>query len=247
MEIRKNIPNFLTSLNLACGTIGVVMALSNKPHYAAIMVLCAALLDFLDGFSARLLKAYSSMGKELDSLADLVSFGLVPATIIYKLMEGIAPEWGVVSGGLNILPFTAFIITIFSALRLAKFNIDTRQSDVFIGLPTPANALFFISFPIILYYGNSNSGLLKIIATLTSDFVILLVMTLISSFLLVSNIRLIAFKFKNYTLGQNIPQFSLLAIAIILTLIFGVFSLPLIIISYLIVSIISGRITKTSS
>jgi CDP-diacylglycerol--serine O-phosphatidyltransferase len=134
--IRKNIPNAITSLNLFCGCVALVFAFDNDTVTAAFFILAAAVFDFCDGFAARLLKAYSPMGKELDSLADVVSFGVAPSAIVFSMLaDGTCFN--------PFLSFGAFLIAVFSALRLAKFNIDTRQNESFIGLPTPACALFF--------------------------------------------------------------------------------------------------------
>ena len=133
MNFRKILPNLFTSLNLLSGCIGIVFISSGKLEYALYFVLTGVFFDFLDGFSARLLKVSSPIGKELDSLADMVTFGVLPSFVIYELLNPLTDGW---------MPYTSFLIAIFSALRLAKFNVDTRQREVFIGLPTPANAVF---------------------------------------------------------------------------------------------------------
>ena len=133
--MKKHIPNFITCLNLFSGCVGVYLAFQGNFQGAFIAVIVSAVFDFFDGFAARLLKAYSPMGKELDSLADMVSFGVLPGAMVFSLLSktGIS-EW---------LPYVAFVIPVFSGLRLAKFNIDERQTSSFIGLPTPANAIFW--------------------------------------------------------------------------------------------------------
>ncbi len=236
MEIRNNIPNFITCLNLISGSIALVYAFDGQLHIASLLVFAAAIFDFLDGFIARILKAGSPLGKELDSLADLVSFGLVPSAILYKLMSASAPVWGSVTDSLNILPFMAFLVTVFSAVRLAKFNVDIRQSDRFMGLPTPANAIFIVSIPVILAYGDNSSKGYILVAYLVNNYYFLLVLTLLFSGLLVSNLPLLALKFKNFKFKNNISRYIIIVTGIVSFLFFGVFSLPLIIISYLIVS-----------
>jgi CDP-diacylglycerol---serine O-phosphatidyltransferase len=137
--IKKHIPNTITSLNLVTGSIAVVCALHNQLQDAALLVLLAALFDLLDGLAARLLKAYTTIGKELDSLADVVSFGVAPAMIIFQYLS----NWETANGHPTLLAFSAFILPAFSAIRLAIFNTDDRQATSFIGLPTPANALLW--------------------------------------------------------------------------------------------------------
>jgi CDP-diacylglycerol---serine O-phosphatidyltransferase len=164
MWLISNIPNFITLGNLLCGCIGILFVLEGNLMAGAGLVFLAALLDFLDGFLARLLKSFSELGKQLDSLADMVSFGVLPAFILFKTIQFSLLTTGVnsvLSGDLSVVPgalggtpflapFLALLIPVFSAWRLAKFNIDTRQTHGFIGLPTPANALFFASLPFIL-------------------------------------------------------------------------------------------------
>lgn len=139
MALTKHIPNFITSMNLLCGVVGVVFAFKTRLDIAFCLMLVAAAMDFLDGFAARLLNAYSDMGKELDSLADLVSFGVLPSLMLYSLMRTS------MYSELDFLCWIPLLIAVFSALRLAKFNIDDRQKSSFLGLPTPACALLCAS------------------------------------------------------------------------------------------------------
>jgi len=133
--MKKHIPNFITCLNLFSGCVASYLAFKGNYQGAFVAILFAAVFDFLDGFAARLLKAYSPMGKELDSLADMISFGLAPGAIVFSLLTDTGiNEW---------LPFAGFLIPVFSGLRLAKFNIDDRQTSSFLGLPVPANAIFW--------------------------------------------------------------------------------------------------------
>ena len=146
--MKKHLPNAITCLNLLSGCIALYFAFNQHLNYAAYMVGIAAILDFMDGLLARALKAYSEIGKQLDSLADMVSFGVVPGTILFGLLtRADAAPTGIPE---DILPFFGFIVTIFSALRLAKFNIDTRQAESFIGVPTPACSIFIASLPLLL-------------------------------------------------------------------------------------------------
>ena len=217
--IKKHIPNFLTCCNLLCGCVGLVFTFEEKAPYAVYLVWLAMLFDFLDGFTARILKAFSPMGKELDSLADLVTFGVLPSVILFKMTSAASPH--------PYLPFLAFIIAVFSALRLAKFNIDDRQQTVFIGLPTPANALFLSSLVFVddLYP-----------QWLTAP--VLLVITVLFSLLLVAPIELFSLKFKSFNWKGNEVRFLFLGAGLVLVLLCWQLALPLIIIAYLLISVV---------
>lgn len=235
MRLIKHIPNFLTSLNLFTGTLAVVFAFEGQFHWAALLVGIAALFDFLDGMTARLLKAWSAMGKELDSLADLVSFGLAPAVILFRLMQQSNGLPLVAINSINVLPFTAFIITVFSALRLAKFNIDTRQSDSFLGLPTPANAIFIVSIPLALHYGEG--FFYPLFAALTQSFGALAIMVAILSFLMIAEIPLFSLKFKSFRFAENKTRFVFLLISLAMIIMFHWYAIALTIILYLLLSV----------
>lgn len=142
MKLTMSIPNTITSMNLLCGIFGVIVCLQGRPDQAFLLMLAAAACDFCDGLAARLLHAYSDIGKELDSLADVVSFGVLPALILHQLMSFQVRGW---------ITFLPLILAVFSALRLAKFNVDERQHDQFIGLPTPASALICGSLAYYVY------------------------------------------------------------------------------------------------
>ena len=230
--MKKHLPNFLTCLNLFCGCVAVVLIFRNHLVWGAYLVFAAALFDLLDGFVARLLKVNSPIGKELDSLADMVSFGLVPGAILFKLLQ---VNIQAVSGSgeiLRIVQFLPFVVTVFSALRLAKFNIDTRQSESFIGLPTPANTLLVVSFPFILM--DDEMGLRNLI--LSPYFILSL--SAVTSYLLVSELPLIALKFKNFSWKDNSYQFILIGFSAILLAALKFAALPLIIFLYVLLSII---------
>lgn len=232
--MNKHIPNAITCLNLLSGCIGIVLAFDGKTEQAAYAIIIAAIFDFLDGFVARWLKAYSEIGKELDSLADVVSFGLLPAVIVYQLFLQ-APQLGILSEYLN---FSAFLIAIFSALRLAKFNIDTRQSENFIGLPTPANALLVASLPKIIAEGSTFLS-----AYILNPF-FLFIFSIGTSLLLVMEIPLISLKFRNFGLNENIFRYILLLSGLIFILIFNFAAIPIIIFTYIILSIIQFTTIK---
>ena len=193
--MKKHIPNFITTLNLFSGCIGILIALQYRIDYAAYFILLSAFFDFLDGMAARVLHVKSEIGKELDSLADVVSFGVLPGIIIYQLMA-VSPNTPSAGSDINIFSLIAFIIPVLSAVRLAKFNIDTRQTTSFIGLPVPANAIFLGSIPLIkMQAGFSDS--LSWLTLITDNYYILAFIAVGMSLLLVSEIPLISLKFRN--------------------------------------------------
>jgi len=230
--MKRHIPNFITCLNLFAGCIGIVYAFKGELTIAAYAILIAAIFDFFDGMIARLLKAYSDIGKELDSLADMVSFGVLPSVIVYQLFLQ-SPQVGSVSPFLNM---SAFLIAVFSALRLAKFNIDERQSENFIGLPTPANAMLIASLPMILAQDNW-----FLTAYILNPF-FLFIFSLAMSILLVTEIPLISLKFKSLNLNDNLFRYILVFSAIVLVLIFKFAAVPLIVLIYILLSLIQFRL-----
>jgi len=188
--MKKHIPNFITCLNLFSGCVAAYLAFSGNYQGAFGAILLAAVFDFLDGFAARLLKAYSPMGKELDSLADMISFGLAPGAIVFSLLtETGINEW---------LPYAGFLIPVFSGLRLAKFNIDDRQTSSFLGLPVPANAIFWAG----MAYSFS--------PLLLNNLWLFLILIVAFSFLLVSEIPMFSLKFKNVSWKDNQNQYLFL-------------------------------------
>lgn len=228
--ITRHIPNFLTCCNLLCGCIGVVFAVTSVTNedlqFVAYFVWIACLFDFFDGFAARMLKVSSPIGKELDSLADMVSFGLLPAIVMYTMLKD--------SASYTYLPYFAFSIAVFSALRLAIFNIDETQSDSFKGLPTPANALFITSLPFI--GGN--------LAFAFFDPWILTAIVAVSSYLLVSGIPLFALKFKNFTWRENKIRFTFLILSVLLLAILKITAIPVIILLYVALSLGVRAVSK---
>jgi len=236
--LKKHIPNFITTLNLFSGCIGIIIALQYRIDYAAYFIAIAALFDFLDGMMARLLHVKSEIGKELDSLADVVSFGVLPGIIIYQLM---ANSQNVPAAGsfafISIFSLIALIIPVLSAVRLAKFNLDTRQTTSFIGLPVPANALFLGSLPLIkMQAGYSDS--LSWLTTVTDNYYVLAVIAIGMSLLLVSEIPLISLKFRNLKFTDNKPQFILVFIALISFILITFSAIPMIILAYILLSLI---------
>ncbi|TNF43164.1 MAG: CDP-diacylglycerol--serine O-phosphatidyltransferase [Cytophagales bacterium] len=225
MIILRHIPNFITLLNLLTGVLGIIAVLDGKVLQAATFVLIAAALDFLDGLLARLLKVQSGIGKELDSLADVVSFGVLPGIVLFQMTLG--------QTQLDWLPYLTLIVPMLSAYRLAKFNLDTRQSDRFIGLPTPANALFISTLP--------HLALLwpKIGIWLTSPF-FLVGIAWIFSILLISEIPLIALKFKYFRFSGNQFRYLLVGLSVLIFALFQLAGIPLIILSYILLSVVEN-------
>lgn len=198
------------------------MLTGNMRSFAIWIVFLACVFDFLDGFVARLLKVSSPIGKELDSLADMVTFGVFPSLYMLAILVEFQYEW---------IHYIAFLIAVCSAIRLAKFNVDDRQIDGFIGLPTPANALFIVSFPYLSFY----TGLSEFGATGP------IVVTLLFSWLMVSPIRIFALKFKHFGWKGNELRFTFLAIAVLLIVLFKLAGVALAIITYILFSLFDSR------
>jgi CDP-diacylglycerol--serine O-phosphatidyltransferase len=229
--MKKQIPNIITSLNLLSGIIAIMFSFQGDLTAAALMMGLGAFFDFFDGMTARLLKVSSEMGKQMDSLADMVSFGVVPGFIMFQLMKSShnLPDVTIVS--LNIAPYAALIIPVLSAFRLAKFNIDTRQTESFIGLPTPANSLFIGSLPFII------SGVWSFHLVELHNYYILLVLSLLLSSLLVAELPLFALKFKQFIWKGNELRISFILISIILLAVLHITAFPIIIIIYILLSL----------
>lgn len=224
--LKKHIPNAITSLNLVCGCLSIIAALEGRLTDAAVFIGIAAVLDFCDGFVARALKAYSEMGKQLDSLADMVSFGAAPGMIFYIMSTNVSDS--------PVIRYIPLLIPVFSALRLARFNIDTRQTDSFIGLPTPANALFISSIPFVLE--NDTLGM----ADFFANPYFLGIFPFVSAYMLVANIPLIALKFKSFGWQANRIRYIFLALALASILALQFLGLAIAILLYVIVSIIDN-------
>jgi len=249
----RQIPNMFTLLNLFLGCIAIVFALQTETisiyvgddlssHYnipenlsmAAYFIFAAAVIDFLDGFVARLLKASSDMGKQLDSLSDVVSFGVAPSVILYQLLRisFIKEENGLDTSIAWLLP--AFVVACAGAYRLARFNLDQTQLYGFKGVPVPAAGLLIASFPLILHYGNR---VININEWLTNKWVLYTVIVLVS-WLMVSTLPLMALKFRDFSVKNNIPKIILLGIALIAAFILNWLSVPVIFIAYIILSLL---------
>ena len=232
-RIKKHLPNAITCANLFSGCVGVVLAIQNNLWGAAYAVFLAAIFDFFDGFAARVLKSFSGIGKDLDSLADVVSFGVLPSAILYQLFLQ-APQ---ISGVSPFLNFSAFLIAVFSMLRLAKFNTDTRQAEIFIGLPTPANAILIASLPFVMeQYPQLSPYILNPYG--------LCAFAVVMCALLVAELPLLSLKFKSRDFNQNIYRYLLLLFSAILILFFKFAAVPMVIIIYIILSIIQFKIAN---
>jgi CDP-diacylglycerol---serine O-phosphatidyltransferase len=243
------IPNIMTLGNLLCGCLGIIFVFEGNLLYASYLIFIAGILDFLDGFVARLLNQHSEIGKQLDSLADMVTFGALPSFILAKLIQLSVNQNSILSDfvpsnllsqtHLPFLAYIAFVLALFSCLRLAKFNIDTRQSDSFIGVPTPANAFVVAAFPLILEFNPEYKFLI-----LSPTF--LISYTLIMSYLLISEIPLFALKFKSFSWKSNQIKYIFLILSVILLITLQFLAIPLIIFLYIIMSVISNFQTKKS-
>jgi len=244
--IIKHIPNTITCMNLFSGCTASLMAIEGHLVSAAVLIIIAAVFDFFDGLAARVLKAYSPMGKELDSIADMVSFGFAPGLIAFGYLK--IAVLGDVHADFNPSEFTnsqialllsAVIIPIFSALRLAKFNIDTRQTSSFIGVPTPANAMFWASFPLILFFGDYPT-----IELWLSNPIVIIITIVFTSLLLISEIPMFALKVKNLKWSDNKVIYLFLITLLILAILIKWLVIPMILIVYLLFSLINNWIVK---
>ncbi|MES2809322.1 MAG: CDP-diacylglycerol--serine O-phosphatidyltransferase [Bacteroidota bacterium] len=234
-RVKKHVPNAITCANLFSGCVGIVFAVQGDLIGAAYAVFLAAIFDFFDGFAARVLQSFSGIGKDLDSLADVVSFGVLPSAILYQLFQQ-APQLGSISQFLN---FAAFLIAVFSMLRLAKFNNDTRQSEIFIGLPTPANAILIASFPMVI---DQRPALAQYILNPYGLAVFVGVMCA----LLVAELPLMSLKFKNKDFNKNIYRYLLLLSSAILILFFKFVAVPVVIFIYIALSIVQFKIANNN-
>ncbi|KAA6344572.1 CDP-diacylglycerol---serine O-phosphatidyltransferase [termite gut metagenome] len=225
--IRRQIPNTVTCLNLFFGCMACVMAFEAKYELGAIFIILSAVCDFFDGMLARLLKAYSPIGKELDSLADNISFGMAPALILFSLFKEVQyPSF--LFELKNYIPYLAFLIAIFSALRLAKFNVDERQANSFIGLPTPANALLWASVA---------GGFHHFIVSPAFNAVYLIALVLLFSGLLVAELPMFSLKFKNLSWQDNKVRYVFLIVSVLLLLVLKTGGLAAVISWYIILSL----------
>lgn len=235
----KHIPNFITSLNLAAGFFAIIFATNGDLVTASWLILAAMIFDFFDGFSARMLKAYSEIGKELDSLADVVSFGVAPAIIIYQLLNDSLSLYSPAfasgeSVKVTLILLLPAVMPVCAALRLAIFNLDKSQATVFKGVPTPANALAVISLVIASAYSDS-----AIVNSFLNSTLLLVIFTIVLSLLMVSRITLLSLKFSNLKLKGNEGRLILVGLILAAFAVFGIAAAPLIIPLYIIASFLS--------
>ncbi|MEM1256964.1 MAG: CDP-alcohol phosphatidyltransferase family protein [Bacteroidota bacterium] len=236
--MKQHIPNFITLLNLFCGCIAVVFAVMNKLDFAAIFVFLGILFDFLDGFAARILNVTSEIGVQLDSLADMVTSGVVPGIVMFQLLSMAQKDgWNLDLFGMHsevgVLPLFGFLITLASAYRLANFNVDENQVSSFRGLPTPANALLILSFPLILLHQNNDA-----LNDLILNQWFLIGMTFLSVFLLNSKITLFAVKFQGTGFKENGLKYLFLIGSLVLLLTMKFLAIPAIIALYILTSLV---------
>ena len=239
--IKKNIPNFFTSLNLICGCLASYFAFKSLFEAAFLLVLIGVFFDLFDGFFARLLKVESNFGLQFDSMADLITSGLVPGIVMYKLLLQVGiKEMDFSLNIINVdfifsfssLAMIGFIITLSSAIRLTRFNLDISQKDEFNGLPAPANALFIVSLPILFDHPFFNS-----LKPFVFSFPALLIITLLSSILMNLRFRLFTFKLNSFKINENLYQIAFFIVGVILFYFLNWISIPILIISYIIVNI----------
>lgn len=228
-KIKANIPNAITCLNLLSGCVACIFAFHSQETFCSfkgyelvyILIGAAAIFDFLDGAAARLLHATSNIGKELDSLSDLISFGVAPAMLMYNTM--------IFHNGGSYSAFVALAIAVLGAVRLARFNVDDRQTDVFIGLPIPANAIFWIGASALIYKYDYPGDIIVIIS--------LAVMSL----LMVAPIKMYSLKFHNLKLDENIKRYILIVSAVLFVIFLGVPGLAFEIVLYILLSVFSRK------
>nr|WP_294935896.1 CDP-alcohol phosphatidyltransferase family protein [uncultured Flavobacterium sp.] len=241
MSFKKQIPNFITFLNLIAGLLALIHAFNGNYNEAFSLVCLGIFFDFWDGFFARIFNAQTSLGVQLDSLADMVTSGVVPGVVMYKMLSDIQENQDIYTLTpdtyyMGVVPYIGFIITIASCYRLAKFNIDTRQTDSFIGLPTPANALLIMSIPMILF-ANQYEWLSNIL----SNPYFLVGLSFLSAYLLNAEIPLFSLKVKYFSWEKNKLQVIFLAICAVLLLFFQYLAIPMIILFYVLLSVINNK------
>ena len=238
MSIKKHIPNMVTLGNLFCGTLAAIFAVGGHFEMTALFVVLGIFLDFFDGFFARILKVSGELGKQLDSLADMVTSGVVPGIVLFVLLRNnqqlpydIHAEFKISMG----LPLIGLLVTLSACYRLAKFNLDTRQSESFIGLPTPAMSLFIVSLPLVQMHSE-----IDFVKDLIGNNYFLIGITILFSFLMNSALRLFSLKFKNYGVRENLFKYILIVLSIILLMSVEYLAVPLIIVCYVLLSMIKN-------
>lgn len=241
MNIKKHIPNIVTLCNLLCGTLATIFAVDGHFELTAFFVALGVFLDFFDGFFARILKVSGELGKQLDSLADMVTSGVVPGIVLFSLL-GYENQFMDEFSSFSAIPLIGLLVTLGACYRLANFNLDTRQSESFIGLPTPAMSLFVVSLPLIQMHSE-----IDFIRELIGNTYFLICISIFFSFLMNSKLHLFSLKFKNYTLRENLFKYVLIVLSVIFLITMKFLAVPIIILCYLILSIIKNSMkTKLS-
>ncbi len=240
--MKQHIPNFITLLNVFSGCIATLFAVLNQLEFAALFVFLGIFFDFLDGSVARMLKVKSELGVQLDSLADMITSGLVPGIVMFQLLTMAQKGgWNLdlfgVHTEIGLLPLFGFLITLASAYRLANFNIDEDQTTTFLGLPTPANAMLVLSLPLILIYQNND-----VLNSIILNEWFLIGVTLFSSFLLNSKIELFALKFENFSFKDNAVKYLFLIGSLVMLLTMKFLAIPLIVLFYILASLAAKKI-----
>ncbi|MEP2934969.1 MAG: CDP-alcohol phosphatidyltransferase family protein [Gilvibacter sp.] len=247
----KQIPNLITSLNLLCGCVAALCIVFGEPLAAAVFAFSGIFFDFFDGLAARALNAQSEIGLQMDSLADMITSGLVPGLVMMHLLSMavigddlsvwfaslLGESWNLSAN--RWLPLVGLLIVVGSAYRLAKFNVDTRQTDYFIGLPTPANSLFMLSLPLIMLYDGT-----PWVKDLLSTPWVLIVITVVFSLLLNANIKLFSLKFKSWRFKANRVAYVFIVFSAVMILLYKFLAIPVIIIAYIIVSVLQSLLSK---
>jgi CDP-diacylglycerol--serine O-phosphatidyltransferase len=243
MNIKAKIPNIITLLNLLSGCIALIFATGEQFELVFFFVCLGIFFDFFDGFTARFFKVQSPLGVQMDSLADMVTSGLVPGYVMFKLIfnyqnQGMSFLDDYFPAN-HILPLIGFFITLGACYRLAKFNIDTRQTDSFIGLPTPANALFILSIPLI-----TSSTEITLLKEVLSNSYVLMAISMLSVYVMNAEISLFSLKMKNFSWQNSKFQIIFLILAIVLLILIKITALPLIIMLYVLMSVIQNKMTS---
>jgi len=241
MKIKKHIPNLITLCNLFCGTIATIYAVQGDFVFAGLFVILGIVFDFFDGFTARLLNVSGALGKELDSLADMVTSGVVPGIVMFKMIQVniLNTPNSFFNDSILGISLVGLVLTLGACYRLAKFNIDTRQSDSFIGLPTPAMSLFVISLPLIQQYSNIEFAL-----NLITNNYFLIAITILLTYLMNAELPLFSLKFKDYSVKNNLIKYLFLLASLLMIVFLQYISIPLIIILYVVLSVISNSSKK---
>lgn len=244
MSIKKHIPNTITLLNLLAGLLALIHAFNGNYNEAFSLVCLGIFFDFWDGFFARIWKVQSPIGLQLDSLADMVTSGVVPGLVMYKMLGDIQEnqaQYNLTEDTyyMGVVPYLGFLITLASCYRLAKFNVDTRQTDSFIGLPTPANALLIMSIPMIQFHSE-----FEWLVDFLSNPYVLVGITVLSSYLLNAEIPLFSLKVKSFSWEKYKMQVVFLILSMVLIALLEFIAIPIIILLYVILSVVNNTIGK---